>query len=386
MNDEQFNALQQKLDLINQNIIAVNQNVVDGHNIHMNLAQTISNRQVRLEKILGFENAKEPFTPFYNRGVNLSPDYPEIFNKYGEKMEVFFINDRVGAHVPNSSLSRYIIWDRFNYGLKTHFYSHEQMFRIVGKPERKFGVLIEPRAIKPQSYQMVLQNKEYIEKNFDAVFTFDAEILSTLTNAKFAPTCADVWYGRNLDGIMIDGQDAGFSNDGKQKDSKFISEDKHKYKTKNISMICSNKEFCEGHLRRKKLAFKVKNEGLADTFGKFDGGPYVPMELPFEEYRFSIAVENDVQPFYFTEKLLNCFIAQTIPVYLGATEIDKFFNPEGIIQLKLEDLEHIGDILKQCTPEEYERRLPAVLDNFERVKPYAERTRFDDIYLNYLKK
>ena len=83
---------------------------------------------------------------------------------------------------------------------------------------------------------------------------------------------------------------------------------------------------------------------------------------------------------------MNCFMAQTIPIYLGATEIGRFFNPEGIIQLKLEDLEHIGDILAKCTPEEYMRRLPAVLDNFNRAKNYAEHTRFDDIYIDYLKK
>ena len=379
MNDEQFNALQQKLDLINQNIIA-------SHNINLELAQTISNRQVRLEKFLGIENAQEPFSPHYNRGINISPAYPDIFNKYGEKMEVFFMSDREGAHVPNSKFSRYIIWDRYNYGLKTHFYTHDEMFRTVGNPERKFGMLIESRGIKPQSYENVLKNKGYIEKNFDAVFTYDAEILATLKNAKFATVSADIWYGRNLEGIMIDGQDAGFSNDGEAKESFVIYEDNYKRKTKNISMICSNKEMVEGHLRRKKLAFKVKNEGLADTFGKFDGGPYVPMELPFEEYRFSIAVENDIRPFYFTEKLLNCFVAQTIPIYLGATEIGKFFNPEGIIQLKLEDLEHIEDILAKCTPEEYERRLPAVIDNFNRVKYYMDFTPCDRIYLEYLKK
>ena len=264
MDNEQFNILQSKLDLINQNL-------VNSHNLQMNLAQTIGNRQIRLEKILGVENKEEPFTPYYLRSLDISPDYPEIFNKYGEKMEVFFISDRDFAHAPNSNNSRYIIWDRYNYGLKTHFYSHDEMFRIVGKPERKFGLLFEPKVIKPQSYQRVLQNKDYIEKNFDAVFTFDAQVLSTLKNAKFTPVCADVWYGKNVEGLMFDGAKNRFSNDGSVKNN-VVLEDNYKRKTKNISMICSQKEMCEGHRRRKKLAFKVKNEKLADTFGKFDGG------------------------------------------------------------------------------------------------------------------
>ena len=379
MNDTQFNIIKNALEEINKNIAL-------SHNQHLNLIQKINTRQIRLEKILGFGYDEDPFIPWYHPRLAINTAYPDIFNKYGEKMEVFFISDRDFAHVPNSKNSRYIIWDRYNYALKTHFYTHDEIFRTVGKPEKKFGVLMEPRVIKPECYQNIIQHKDYIEKSFDAIFTFDAQLLSTLKNAKFAPMAAEVWYGKNMEGIMIRGIKAGFSGDGGNKDEVIIFEDNYKRKTKNISMIASNKNACEGHIRRQKLAFKVKNEKLADTFGQFDGGGYCPIELPFEEYRYSIAVENSVEPFYFTEKILNCFMAQTIPIYLGATEIGRFFNPNGIIQISIADCDHIEDILAKCTPEEYERRLPAVLDNFKRVKTYADHTRFDDIYLNYLKK
>ena len=150
-------------------------------------------------------------------------------------------------------------------------------------------------------------------------------------------------------------------------------------------MICSEKELCHMHIVRKKLAFKCKNESLADTYGKFDGGSYCEIEIPFEHYRYSIVVENSVEPFYFTEKIMNAFAAQTIPIYLGATEIGRFFNANGIIQIGLEDCEHIENILKRCTPEEYERRLPAVIDNFNRAMRCASQSRFDDLYIKYIK-
>ena len=139
------------------------------------------------------------------------------------------------------------------------------------------------------------------------------------------------------------------------------------------------------HIVRKKLAFKCKNESLADTFGKFDGGAYCEIEEPFEKYRYSIVVENNIEPFYFTEKIMNAFAAQTIPIYLGATEIGRFFNPDGIIQIRLEDCEHIENILKRCTVEEYERRLPAVIDNFNRAMRSMTQNRFDDMYVNYIR-
>lgn len=164
-----------------------------------------------------------------------------------------------------------------------------------------------------------------------------------------------------------------------------ISPENYKRKTKNISMLSSHLETFPMHIVRKKLAFYCKEHGLADTFGQFDGGPIVAMELPFEHYRYSIVVENGIEPFYFTEKIMNAFAAQTIPIYLGATEIGQFFNAEGIIQIGLEDCEHIENILKRCTVEEYERRLPAVLDNFNRAMNAMAQTRFDDLYIRYIK-
>ena len=33
-------------------------------------------------------------------------------------------------------------------------------------------------------------------------------------------------------------------------------------------------------------------------------------------------------------------------------------------------MNNLDNVLKQCTKEEYERRLPAILDNYERVQCY----------------
>ena len=135
------------------------------------------------------------------------------------------------------------------------------------------------------------------------------------------------------------------------------------------------------HIVRKNLAFKCKNEGLADTFGTFDGGAWVRPEDFLKNYRFHIAVENDITDYFFTEKITNCFAAQTIPIYIGAKKIDEFFNPDGIIQVSLDSLDDIERILAQCTPEEYEQRLPAVLENYERVKEY--KNSYDFLYEKY---
>lgn len=66
---------------------------------------------------------------------------------------------------------------------------------------------------------------------------------------------------------------------------------------------------------------------------------------------------------------MDCFASMTIPVYLGAGKIDEFFNPNGII--KINQNTSIDEILKICTEEEYEKRLDAVKENFQKVLKYT---------------
>ena len=358
--------------MLNDKLDALKENLEKTHAEEGTWAQKIMGKQANLEYRLGFDTTPRKFIPYYDPKLAPRFNYPEVYNRYGERMEFFFISERELINLDTSTDMRYIIWDRFNYGNTTHFYTHDEIFRTVGKPKRKFAMMLEPRSIKSQSYDNVLKNKDYVEKNFDMLFTFDAQLLTTLKNARFAPLFANVWYGMNKRGWDIP-QDS------------IISPDNCRHKTKNISLVCSPKEMCPMHILRKGLAFKCKEQGWADTYGNFDGGAFVSVEKYLQQYRYSIVFENDISPYFFTEKIMNCFAAQTIPIYFGATEIDKFFNAEGIIQLRIEDYKHIEKILKLCTPEEYERRLPAVMDNFNRAMKFTTQTRFDEIYVKYIR-
>ena len=268
-----------------------------------------------------------------------------------------------------SNFSRYILFDRYNYGLKTHFYSFTEALRTIGNPDRKFVLLNESRAIVPDWYKAILANRQRIENEFDLVFTYDEEILDKFSNARFVPIDANYWYGEN--------------------DPSAVSPESWRYKTSNISIIASFKNFCKMHEVRRKAARICQTHNLADLYGMMSLKPgqkmeYFPTELPFQHYRYSIVLENYLSAFYFTEKLTNCFAAQTIPVYLGATQIHKYFNPDGIITISMQDIDKLPEILKQCTPEEYERRLPAILDNFRRVQEFA--CPVDYMYTHYLRK
>lgn len=144
-------------------------------------------------------------------------------------------------------------------------------------------------------------------------------------------------------------------------------------------MICSPKAFTKIHKMRHKIALMALKTGKVDVFGGILDGQMFPYKsTTLKDYRFQIVVENDITPYYWTEKIMDCFASCTIPLYIGATKIGKFFNPDGIIDATclLQNIDTLENLLKQCSAEVYEERLEAVLDNYQRCLKYLN---IDDI-------
>lgn len=295
------------------------------------------------------------FYPYYNLSHSMPDKDYDLYDKNGNKLDVYFIRDIHMAHEP-ARMSDYFLFDRYNYGLKTHFYSHNSMLQTMGNPDKRYGFLIESESLLPEDYKIFDKHKT-LNQDFDLIFTYSADILEKVDNARFVPFYGDLY------------------------NSKLADEDVHRKKNKNISILSSNKLSCDLHKYRFDLAWLCKNEKLADTYGTFDNGPLVKIQDTLENYRYTICIENDIKPYFFTQKLICAFANQTIPVYLGATEIDKFFNPDGIIKITTKS--DIREVLKSCTEEEYQKRLPAILDNYERAKEYKNPWNY--IYEKYLK-
>ena len=314
----------------------------------------------KIKKILNLsnndvQNSLKIYPPLYNPTLVPSSNIPEIYNKYGEKMDLFFLRDSHAAHSPYGRKSMYFLWDRYNYGLNTHFYTHNAMLETMGTPTHKYGMLLESKSITPNDYNLFNTHKG-LETEFDAIFTYDEELLNKLSNAKFFPSCANLWY-------------------------KYLNAEAYMTKTKNISIVSSDKVICDLHKVRIAFAHKCKNSNLADTYGTFDGGSNIDIADSLTDYRYSIAIENYVSGYFFTEKITNCFASMTVPIYIGANKIDTFFNPNGIIQIKPTDLDNLEKILKRCTEKDYEDRREAIIDNYNRVIEYMNMD--DYLYKHY---
>ena len=221
-------------------------------------------------------------------------------------------------------------------------YNDEFVYKAT---EGSYAILIEPRSIQPNVYEWMEQNY----KRFKYVFTHDSILLNKCDNAKL------ILWGM------------GNANYNSFNDIP---------KTKNISMVSSDKELCELHKARKNLALALKDCPLVDTYGTFDGGEFVDTETIYAPYRFSIVIENYIDDYWFTEKICNCFANKTIPIYYGAREINEFFNWKGIIDIhKVEDFEKTIRTVSLNPSGIYENYLGAIDDNYKRVRKFE---RFED--------
>lgn len=70
-------------------------------------------------------------------------------------------------------------------------------------------------------------------------------------------------------------------------------------------------------------------------------------------YKFNICLENMMYPGYVTEKIIDCFRAKVIPIYLGAPDIVEFVPPNTFIDLRrFKNLEDLMNYLESLSDEE----------------------------------
>ena len=281
---------------------------------------------------------------------------PYIYDKNGNRKRTFYLDDKVCVHSPYSFSSinigetHYINWDRFNIGLQVHFYSHDKILDAKMRGKKNFGIIVESEAIVPSLYSKLLNSPNIISK-YDGIFTHSERLLNCYSNAYFIPG-SSVWYGGTTGGGTL-------------------SCDKYNYKKKNVSLVSSDKAQCELHRFRLHLAELLSKSKGVDVMGTYNGGKYVSIADSLDEYRFSIVIENNITSCYFTEKILNCFASMTIPIYVGATDIGKYFDSRGIVSISpsMSD-DEIIHIINMCTQDFYSNSIDAIKNNYELVKKY----------------
>jgi glycosyltransferase involved in cell wall biosynthesis len=154
-------------------------------------------------------------------------------------------------------------------------------------------------------------------------------------------------------------------------------------KSKQISFIASNKNMCPGHQLRLECLNEVSNLKLdIDIFGR--GINPISSKLDgLKNYYYSIAMENEQLPFYFTEKIIDCFLSGTIPIYYGCSNIENYFNPKGIISFN--NKKELIDILNNLDSKFYDNNIEAIKENYDIAQSmWMDNDRMFNKYLNKL--
>lgn len=133
-------------------------------------------------------------------------------------------------------------------------------------------------------------------------------------------------------------------------------------KTKLLSVITSNKAFTKGHLERIRFVERLKGYygDQIDIFGRgfnsFDDKWDV-----LAPYKYHIVIENSSQLYYWTEKISDCFLAETFPFYYGCTNLSDYFSPEAFQYIDIHNTEGaIGIINNAMERNIYEERVSAL--------------------------
>lgn len=91
---------------------------------------------------------------------------------------------------------------------------------------------------------------------------------------------------------------------------------------------------------------------------------------------FSIVVESNKEPWYFSEKIVDALLTKTIPIYWGCTNIGTFFDERGIISFNT--IEEFFEKINTINENTYEQMLPYAQKNYETAKQYG-RSIFDRV-------
>jgi hypothetical protein len=117
-----------------------------------------------------------------------------------------------------------------------------------------------------------------------------------------------------------------------------------KEKKKWLSLVLSKKKYCKGHQYRHLLCRALLQDGFPiDVFGRGSEeyedeypdrvqGAFEDSE-PYDDYAFTISIENNQAPHYFTEKYLSPLARNCTTMYLGAPNITDYFGEDFGIKL-----------------------------------------------------
>ena len=240
--------------------------------------------------------------------------------------------------------------DNISISYDTLYYDHSAKYKVL--------VQIEPPEILSLRRDETINTDNIINNssNFDLILSWDNNILTNCSNSK-----------KFIFGSSWINQD------------KFIPN-----KSNQISFLTSDKLFGNaiGHKLRHEVFNKLSDKYNDFTILKLMTPPRIEdKSVMFTEAKYSIIIENVSSPNWITEKLIDCLITKTVPLYWGCPNVGEYFNESGI--LTFTSFDELLILLNNLTIGHYESLVDVVNENYIKSLEYVDfHSRVGDVILD----
>lgn len=111
-------------------------------------------------------------------------------------------------------------------------------------------------------------------------------------------------------------------------------------KTKLISVVSSNKAFSRGHVDRLRFIRRLRDR-YGDSIDIYGRGyrDFADKWDVLAPYKYHIVIENSSSDYYFTEKLFDCYLAGTYPIYYGCQNISDYYPKDGMTRIDIRNFD-----------------------------------------------
>lgn len=186
-------------------------------------------------------------------------------------------------------------------------------------------ILAEPSVIHAK--HLALLRVSY--RRFHRILTFNEDLLAQIPNGIFFPlgtTWVPQWRDLPLN------------------------------KTAMVSLIASAKRDTAGHRLRHEIVDWARGAGRDVTIMGRGYQPFEDKADGLAPFRYSVVIENVREKNYFSEKLVDAVLCNTVPIYWGCPNLERFFDPAGVIQCQT--AEDIRNAIDAASAPDFARRLP----------------------------
>jgi hypothetical protein len=206
-------------------------------------------------------------------------------------------------------------------------------------------VLVEPNEYFGL-HDWVIQNKNL----FSFILTYNDKVLNNCENSVYLPFSFSWFRPEQYE---------------KEHDKKF-----------ELSHLCGILNKSYGHSMRHEILARENEFKIPTNFYKTIGDRNNletvgdDKEIVLGNSQYGVVIENFSHRGYFSEKLIDCFLMKTIPIYWGCSNIYDYFYEPGF--LKFENVDDLIYISNALTPEFYESKKEAIEYNYKIALNYID--------------